>query len=105
MLLPSFWYNLGNSFSSIHLTLTVFQFTEDVLAYLGPFAPVMKNIRDELYRSVYSKDVTSAQSEPFVKRIPYFQIAGRIEEEKYAFRSSCATKKGYLLPSRILGVL
>lgn len=49
---------------------------------LGPYAGIVEIIKDELYRSVYSKDLTSRSTEPYIERIPYFKAVGRLQTLK-----------------------
>jgi hypothetical protein len=51
---------------------------------LGAFAGLIARIRDELYHSVFSEDYTSSEKEPFLERLPFFAVIGRIEAQRYA---------------------
>ncbi|KAJ3412358.1 hypothetical protein HDV05_000832 [Chytridiales sp. JEL 0842] len=60
-----------------------FAILDEVIPFLGSLSPIIKIIKDELYRSVYSRNLTSSDVEPFVERIPYFCAAGRIDEARF----------------------
>ncbi|KAJ3328261.1 hypothetical protein HDU76_010288 [Blyttiomyces sp. JEL0837] len=59
-----------------------FTILEEIIPFLGTLAPIVKVIKEELYRSVYSKNLTSCDVEPFVERIPYFSSAGRMDDAR-----------------------
>ncbi|KAJ3070147.1 hypothetical protein HDU99_002754, partial [Rhizoclosmatium hyalinum] len=61
---------------------TVFNLLEEIIPTLGPFAPILTILKDELFRSVYSKNLTSCETDPFVERVPFFCTAGRVDEAR-----------------------
>jgi hypothetical protein len=61
---------------------TCFEILDDIIPNLGTLGPILKVIKEELFRSVYSKNLTSADEEPFIERIPFFDAAGT-EESRY----------------------
>ncbi|KAJ3146088.1 hypothetical protein HK101_002369, partial [Irineochytrium annulatum] len=60
-----------------------FQMLDEMIPFLGTFAPIVRIIKEELYRSCYSKNLTSCDVEPFVERIPYFCTVGRIDDARH----------------------
>ncbi|KAJ3216572.1 hypothetical protein HDU67_009266 [Dinochytrium kinnereticum] len=62
---------------------TCFEIFDEIIPYLGTLSPVVKVLRDELYRSVYSKNLTSSEKPPYVERIPFFCTVGKIDEARY----------------------
>nr|KAJ3422388.1 hypothetical protein HK105_008307 [Polyrhizophydium stewartii] len=61
-----------------------FRILGDLVPQAGTFSPVLKVIKDELERSVFSKGLTSADREPFVERIPFFSLVDRIDQVRAA---------------------
>ncbi|KAJ3109622.1 hypothetical protein HDU97_003096 [Phlyctochytrium planicorne] len=60
-----------------------FEILDEVIPFLGTMSPVVKTIRDELFRSVYSKNLTSSDKPPYVERIPFFSAVGKIDEARH----------------------
>lgn len=56
-----------------------FQIFEDLIPHTGALSPVLQNLKEELFRSVYSKGLTSSKRNPYVERIPYFSVVEGIE--------------------------
>ncbi|KAJ3277433.1 hypothetical protein HK104_003301 [Borealophlyctis nickersoniae] len=67
---------------SVARTQKCFALLDDMIPLFGTLAPIVKILRDELYRSVYSRDLTSSDREPFVERVPWFMAVGRIGEAR-----------------------
>lgn len=61
----------------------IFRIFAEIIPLLGPSSSLLEVIKDELYRSVYSKDLTSKMTEPFVERVPYFKSVARLEHQKH----------------------
>jgi hypothetical protein len=59
-----------------------FRILGELIPLLGPFSGLVEIIKDELFRSVYSQDLTSKALEPYVERIPYFKAVGRLQSLK-----------------------
>ncbi|KAJ3142559.1 hypothetical protein HK100_001383 [Physocladia obscura] len=59
-----------------------FAMLEEIIPSLGVFAPIVALLKEELYRSVYSRNLTSCDLEPFVERVPFFCAAGRVDEAR-----------------------
>ncbi|KAI9334014.1 hypothetical protein BDR26DRAFT_867635 [Obelidium mucronatum] len=59
-----------------------FNMLEEIIPYLGNFAPIVTILKDEMYRSVYSKNLTSCDKDPYVERVPFFCAAGRVDEAR-----------------------
>jgi chromosome segregation ATPase len=59
---------------------TVFSILDDINPYLGSFSTLMKELREELYISVFSNSLTSNGQE--LERIPYFSSITRIKQMK-----------------------
>ncbi|KAJ3028170.1 UNVERIFIED_CONTAM: hypothetical protein HDU68_002316 [Siphonaria sp. JEL0065] len=59
-----------------------FNMLEEIIPYLGNFAPIVTILKDEMYRSVYSKNLTSYEKDPYVERVPFFCAAGRVDEAR-----------------------
>lgn len=59
-----------------------FQILEEIIPSLGPLGSVVAVIKDEMYRSVYSKDLTSKEKEPFLERVPYFKAINRLNKAR-----------------------
>ncbi|KAJ3227223.1 hypothetical protein HK099_002916 [Clydaea vesicula] len=57
-----------------------FRIFNEILPYIGAFSSILTTIKDELYRSVYSQDLTSKSAEPYLERIPYFKSVKRLEK-------------------------
>ncbi|KAJ3045412.1 hypothetical protein HDV00_010282 [Rhizophlyctis rosea] len=60
-----------------------FGILDEIIPMMGTLGSIIKVVKDELYRSVYSKDLTSSGVEPFVERVPYFSAVSRIGEARY----------------------
>ncbi|KND00165.1 uncharacterized protein SPPG_04506 [Spizellomyces punctatus DAOM BR117] len=59
-----------------------FAILSEIIPFLGTLGPIVRLIKDELYSSVYSEDLTSSSEEPFVERLPYFSAVNRICEAR-----------------------
>ncbi|KAJ3394004.1 hypothetical protein HDU84_000503 [Entophlyctis sp. JEL0112] len=64
-------------------TREVFAVLDEIIPQLGVFGPLVTIIKDELFQSVFSKTLTSCEVEPFVERVPFFSIAGRVDEARH----------------------
>ncbi|KAI8621807.1 hypothetical protein BC830DRAFT_1092288 [Chytriomyces sp. MP71] len=59
-----------------------FSMLDEITPCLGNFAPIITILKDEIHRSVYSRNLTSSEIEPFVERVPFFCAAGRVDEAR-----------------------
>ncbi|TPX77188.1 hypothetical protein CcCBS67573_g01537 [Chytriomyces confervae] len=59
-----------------------FNMLEEIIPCLGNLAPIVTILKDEIHRSVYSRNLTSSETEPFVERVPFFCAAGRVDEAR-----------------------
>jgi len=55
---------------------------EDIMPLLGSLTPIFKVINDEIYRSIYSKSLTSSERNPYIERITYFSALKDVDESR-----------------------
>ncbi len=57
-----------------------FSTLDDITPHLGTFAGVVQLIKEELYRSVFSRGLTSSNAKPYMERLPYFNSFRKLDE-------------------------
>ena len=55
---------------------------EDIMPLLGSLTPIFKVINDEIYRSIYSKSLTSSERNPYIERISFFSALKNVDESR-----------------------